>query len=37
MNCGEIDKTILLYRSKKISHTRFLKEILKSNKNSNNF
>lgn len=32
-NCGEIKKTILLYRSKKISHTRFLKEILKSNNN----
>jgi hypothetical protein len=30
---GEINKTILLYRSKSISHTRFLKEILKSNKN----
>ena len=29
MSCGEIDKTILLYRSKKISHSRFLKEIPK--------
>lgn len=34
IDCKEINKTILLYRSKSISHTRFLKEILKSNKNS---
>lgn len=33
IDCREIDKTILLYRSKKISHTRFLKEIFKSNNN----
>lgn len=34
---GEINKTILLYRSRKISHTRFLKEIIKPNSNPNNF